>query len=95
MRPTVFGFPNPVNEVAARTVAASVVTMAGVAVGTRQLWITILLAYGFAARTLTGPRLSPLGFAAPASSRPGSRAGINPCPVRRNGLPRQWARRSR
>jgi hypothetical protein len=64
MRPTVFGFPNPVNEVAARTVAAGVVTMAGVAVGTRQLWITIPLAYGFVARVLTGPRLSPLGFAA-------------------------------
>ncbi len=58
------GFPNPVNEVAARTVAAGVVTMAAVAIATRQLWLTIPLAYGFVARTLTGPRLSPLGFVA-------------------------------
>ena len=49
------GFPNPVNEVAARTVAAGVVTMAAVAIATRQLWLTIPLAYGFVARTLTGP----------------------------------------
>jgi len=60
----VFGFPNPVNVVAARAVATGVVTMAAVAIATRQLWITIPLAYGFVARVLTGPRLSSLGFTA-------------------------------
>ncbi|HUZ19910.1 MAG TPA: DUF4395 domain-containing protein [Acidimicrobiales bacterium] len=54
-------FPNPVNDVAARTVATGVVVMAVVAVAARQPWLTIPLAYGFVARVLTGPRLSPLG----------------------------------
>ncbi len=56
-----FSFPNPVNDVAARTVAAGVIVMASVALATHQLWLTIPLAYGFAARTACGPRLSPLG----------------------------------
>jgi hypothetical protein len=29
-----------------------------------QLWITVLIAYGFVARVLTGPTLSPLGLLA-------------------------------
>src|SRR4051812_1637924 len=63
----IFGFPNPVNELAARTVAAGVlgVTILTIVlatlVGTGWLWLTALLAYGFVARVLTGPRLSPLG----------------------------------
>jgi len=57
----VFGFPNPVNEYAARTVAAGVLVMAVVAIAFQQPWILIPLAYGFWARVLTGPRLSPLG----------------------------------
>ena len=56
-----FSFPNPVNEVAARSVAAGVVALAAVALGSGALWLTVPLAYGFVARTLTGPRLSPLG----------------------------------
>ena len=63
----ILGFPNPVNEVAARTVAAGVVlltvltlTLAAIAGGS-WLWLTALLAAGFVARVLTGPRLSPLG----------------------------------
>lgn len=56
-----FSFPNPVDDVAARTVASGVVAMAGIAIAARQPWLTIPLAYGFLARVLTGPRLSPLG----------------------------------
>ena len=56
-----FDFPNPVNEYAARTVAAGVVVMCAVAVAFQQPWILIPLAYGFWARVLTGPTLSPLG----------------------------------
>lgn len=60
------GFPNPVNEKAARVVAggvliASVATLALSAVDTAWLWLVALLAYGFVARVLTGPKLSPLG----------------------------------
>ena len=57
----VFRFPNPVNDYAARTVASGVVLMCAAALGFRQPWILIPLAYGFWARVLTGPTLSPLG----------------------------------
>ena len=56
-----FSFPNPVNEYAARTVAAGVLVMAVAAIAFQQPWILIPLAYGFWARVLTGPTLSPLG----------------------------------
>jgi hypothetical protein len=55
------GFPNPVNEKAARTVAAGVVLMAVAAIVLRFEWLLIVLALGFFARVLTGPKLSPLG----------------------------------
>jgi uncharacterized protein DUF4395 len=64
---SIIGFPNPVNEKAARTVAAGVLTLAvvtillGALVSTSWLWLTALLAAGFVARVLTGPTLSPLG----------------------------------
>jgi hypothetical protein len=57
----VFSFPNPVNEYAARTVATGVVLMCAAALAFRQPWVLIPLAYGFWARVLTGPTLSPLG----------------------------------
>lgn len=57
----VFSFPHPVNEVSARTVAAGVVGLATLTVATRQRWLLVPLAYGFVARVLTGPTLSPLG----------------------------------
>jgi hypothetical protein len=56
-----FSFPNPVNELSARLVAGGVVTMAVAAIVFGQFWLLILLAYGFVARVLTGPTLSPLG----------------------------------
>jgi hypothetical protein len=58
---SVFTFPNPVNEYAARTVAAGVVAMAVCAIAFRQPWILIPLTFGFCARVLAGPRCSPLG----------------------------------
>jgi hypothetical protein len=54
-------FPDPVNEVSARLVAAGVVLMGLAAVLVDAEWILIPLAYGFVARVLTGPTLSPLG----------------------------------
>jgi len=57
-----FSFPNPVNEYAARLVAAGVVVLSVVTVTTHQHWLLVPLAYGFLARVLTGPRLSPLGL---------------------------------
>jgi hypothetical protein len=57
----IFSFPNPVNEVSARLVAAGVVVMSLATIVLDQPWITVVIAYGFVARVLTGPTLSPLG----------------------------------
>lgn len=57
----VFGFPNPVNETSARLVAAGVVVMGVFYAATGWGWVLIPLTYGFLARVLTGPFLSPLG----------------------------------
>jgi hypothetical protein len=56
-----FSFPNPVNEKAARVVAGVVAVTALVALLTGARWLLVPLAYGFLARALTGPTLSPLG----------------------------------
>jgi hypothetical protein len=56
-----FTFPNPVNEVSARLVAAGVVVMGLLTISFDLKWATAVIAYGFAARVLTGPTLSPLG----------------------------------
>ena len=64
---SLFRFPNPVNEVAARAVAAGVLAMSLVtlvlsaALDSGWLWLGAVLAYGFVARVATGPTLSPLG----------------------------------
>jgi hypothetical protein len=57
----VFSFPNPVNEKAARVVAGVVAVTAIAALATGAHWLLVPLAYGFWARVLTGPTLSPLG----------------------------------
>lgn len=57
----VIGFPNPVNEKAARVVAGGVMLTSLLALATGWLWLLVVLALGFWARVLTGPRLSPLG----------------------------------
>lgn len=65
-----FSFPNPVNEKAARTVAAGVFGLTiltlvlALTLGPGWLWLSVLLAYGFVARALAGPRFSPLGLLA-------------------------------
>jgi hypothetical protein len=60
----VFSFPNPVNEKAARLVAG-VVAVAGLTIlATGWFWLLIPVTYGFWARVLTGPTLSPLARAA-------------------------------
>lgn len=58
------GFPNPVNEVAARVVAAGVVGLAVAYLVTRHPVVLGLLGYGFVARVASGPRFSPLGLIA-------------------------------
>ncbi len=57
-------FPNPVNEKAARVVAGVVLATVCVVLLSTWYWLLIPLAYGFWARVLTGPKLSPLGWVA-------------------------------
>jgi hypothetical protein len=59
-----FSFPNPVNEKAARVVAGVVLATVIAILATGAYWLLIPLAYGFWARVLTGPTLSPLGWLA-------------------------------
>ena len=61
MAQRIFGFPNPVNERSARWVATGVVVQAVLFLILRQGWVLMPLAYGFTARVLAGPTLSPLG----------------------------------
>lgn len=58
---TTFRFPATVNETSARLVAAGVVAQGIAFLVTGSGWILVPLVYGFAARALTGPTLSPLG----------------------------------
>ena len=60
----VFSFPHPVNEVSARVVAAMVVGLSLTIITTDLHWLMFVLAYGFLARVLTGPTLSPMGLLA-------------------------------
>ncbi len=87
---TLFQFPNPVNEVAARSVAAGVVLLSlltlllSTVVGSGWLWLTAVIAYGFVARVLTGPTLSPLGQLATRVAAPRiGHANLVPGPPKR------------
>ena len=61
---SIFSFPNPVNEVAARSVAGMVLALAIAIIVTGEPWLFLFLLYGFLARVLTGPTLSPIGLIA-------------------------------
>jgi Domain of unknown function (DUF4395) len=58
---SLFSFPDPVNEVSARLVAGGVVLLSLATIVFGQPWLTAVIAYGFLARVLSGPTLSPLG----------------------------------
>ncbi len=61
---SIFEFPNPVNDKAARVVATGVVLLAVLFLITGWTILLWLLALGFLARVLSGPRFSPLGLLA-------------------------------
>ena len=56
-----FSFPNPVNEYSARMVGFGAFCLSVAYVLTGNIWVLVVLTYGFWARVLTGPTLSPLG----------------------------------
>lgn len=84
---SLFSFPNPVNEVSARLVAGGVVVMTVLTIALDLKWATIVIAYGFVARVLTGPSLSPLGQVVTRAITP--RLGIAERPVA--GPPKRFA----
>jgi hypothetical protein len=83
----VLGFPDPVDEVSARLVAGGVVTMVVTTIALDQPWLAAVIAYGFVARVLTGPKLSPLGRLVTQVVRP--RLPVAPRPV--PGPPKRFA----
>ena len=80
-------FPNPVNEVSARLVAGGVVLLSVSAIIMGEPWLMAVIAYGFVARVLTGPTLSPLGQLVTRVITP--RLGIAERPVA--GPPKRFA----
>lgn len=58
---SLFRFPDPVNEVAARLVAGAVVILTVSYLITGSGVLLAFIAYGFVARVATGPTLSPVG----------------------------------
>ena len=67
---SIFSFPNPVNEVAARVVAGIVVICCVITIAIPEPWLLLPLVYGFWARVLTGPRISPAGLFATKIAAP-------------------------
>ncbi len=82
-----FSFPNPVNEASARLVAGGVLVMCVVTIASGLRWATVVIAYGFVARVLSGPTLSPLGQLVTRVVTP--RLGIPERPVA--GPPKRFA----
>jgi hypothetical protein len=84
---TLPSFPNPVDEVSARLVAGGVLLLATSFALTAWTPLVAVLAYGFVARVLAGPRLSPLGLLVTRGVRP--RLPLAPRPV--PGPPKRFA----
>jgi hypothetical protein len=73
--------------VSARLVAAGVVLMSALTIALDLKWMTVVIAYGFVARVLTGPTLSPLGQLVTRVVTP--RLSLPPRPV--PGPPKRFA----
>ncbi len=84
---SIIGFPDPVNEVSSRVVASGVVVLGLATIVLDQPWLTAVIAYGFVARVVTGPTLSPLGQLATRVVTP--RLGVEPHYV--PGPPKRFA----
>jgi hypothetical protein len=80
-------FPNPVDEVSARLVAGGALLIAASFVLTGWMPLVVVLAYGFVARVLAGPRLSPLALLVTRVLRPLLPLAPRPVP----GPPKRFA----
>jgi hypothetical protein len=86
-RARVFAFPDPVNEVSARLVAGGVTLLSLAAIALQARWLIAVIAYGFVARVLSGPTLSPLGQLVTRVITPRLRVAARPVP----GPPKRFA----
>jgi hypothetical protein len=84
---SLFSFPDPVNEISARLVAGGVVLLSGATIVLAQPWLTAVIAYGFLARVLSGPTLSPLGQLVTRVITPRPHVAARPVP----GPPKRFA----
>lgn len=84
---SLLGFPDPVDEVSARLVAAGVVLLCLLVLATGAAWLLAAIAAGFLARVLCGPRVSPLALLVTRAVRP--RLPVTPRPV--PGPPKRFA----
>jgi hypothetical protein len=84
---SLFSFPNPVNELAARTVAAGVMILAALTLFADLPGLLVVITLGFWARVLTGPTLSPLGQLATRVVAPRLLGPARPVP----GPPKRFA----
>ena len=82
-----FSFPHPVNETAARLVAGMVVLLSLTIIIIDFYWLLPVLTYGFLARVLTGPTLSPMGLLATQVIAPGLKLPVKLVP----GPPKRFA----
>ncbi|MHB8241531.1 MAG: DUF4395 domain-containing protein [Solirubrobacteraceae bacterium] len=82
-----FSFPDPVNEISARLVAGGVVLLSLATIIFDQRWATAVIAYGFLARGVSGPTLSPLGQLATRVIVPRLHVAARPVP----GPPKRFA----
>ena len=83
----VFSFPHPVNESAARLVAGMVAVLSLTIIIVDGYWLLPVLTYGFLARVLTGPTLSPMGLLATKVIAPGLKLSVKLVP----GPPKRFA----
>ena len=86
-RTRVFSFPNPVDEVSARLVAAGVVGLCLLYLVTGWGPLLLVLSYGFLARVASGPTLSPLGQVVTRVIRPRLAWAVRDAP----GPPKRFA----
>jgi hypothetical protein len=84
---SLFSFPDPVNEISARLVAGGVVLLSLATIVFAQPWLTAVIAYGFLARVLSGPTLSPLGQLVTRAVTPRLHVAERPVP----GPPKRFA----
>ena len=82
-----FSFPNPVNDYAARAVASIVIILVILFEITGNEFLLLFITYGFLARVLTGPTLSPIGLIATRIIVPAIGSPDKPVP----GPPKRFA----